>query len=152
MAALGRYPFNTKADMLTEVINGHTVKLYDTIEELPVVNFQRFNRYALIDAQIGSDLEDVDVKLTRIAKFIGLGDKVNAVEELNNLRQNLYFIQTGVSPKHYSFVAFIAELDGEKVTDLTDDGVKAIYAKLNEVPAGWIERMYERLKKKSRLN
>jgi len=137
--------------MLTEKVNGHTLKLYDTIEELPVVNFQRFNRYALIDAQVGSDLEDVDVKLTRIAKFVGAGDKINAAEELNNLRQNIYFVQQGISPKHYAFVAFIAELDGEKVTDLSDDSVKAIYAKLNEVPVGWLGRMYERLKKKSKL-
>jgi hypothetical protein len=114
-----------------------------------VVNFQRFNRYALIDAQIGSDLEDVDVKLTRIAKFIGAGDKANAAEELNNLRQNIYFVQQGISPRHYAFVSFIAEIDGEKVTDLSDDNVKAIYAQLNETPVGWLTRMYERLKKKS---
>jgi len=135
--------------MLTEKVNGHTLKLYDSIEELPVVNFQRFNRYALIDAQIGSDLEDVDVKLTRIAKFIGAGDKANAAEELNNLRQNIYFVQQDISPRQSAFVSFIAEIDGEKVTDLSDDNVKAIYAQLNETPVGWLTRMYERLKKKS---
>jgi len=37
---------------------------------MPIVNFQKYNKYLLIDSGIGSDADDIDAHITRVAKFI----------------------------------------------------------------------------------
>ena len=36
--------------MIMKNINGHVVKIYDSIEELPIINFQKYNKFMLIDS------------------------------------------------------------------------------------------------------
>lgn len=133
--------------MTTKIINGITLKLYDSIEELPILNFQKFNRYLLIDAGIGSDLEDIDVHIEKVAKYINT-DKQLAVQELMNMRQSLYFISQAVDVKHLAFVTLIYEINGKKLYDLSDDNVKAISTKLNLVKRNILVDLLMFLKKK----
>lgn len=133
--------------MITKKINGLTLKMYDSIEELPILNFQKFNRYMLLDAGIGSDLEDIDVHIEKIAKYINT-DKKLAIQELMNLRQSLYFVSQGVDVKHLAFVTLIAEINGKKLYDLSDDNVKAISEKLNLVKRSFLMDLLVSLKKK----
>ena len=46
--------------MKTVKIGKHTVELYDTIEELPVIRFHKYQKYLLVDSGIGSTIEDFD--------------------------------------------------------------------------------------------
>ena len=41
-------------------IGKHKLKIYDSIEELPIVRHHKFNKLMLIDAHIGSELSDFD--------------------------------------------------------------------------------------------
>lgn len=133
--------------MITKNINGHTVKLYDSIEDMPIINFQKYNRFLLIDSGIGSDLEDIDNHITKIAKYIAT-DKNLAIQELQNMRQALYFINQEVSPKHLAFTALVYEIDGEKVTDLSDDNLKEILHKLSAMNKSWFNKLFTEIKKK----
>lgn len=40
------------------VLAKHKVELYDSIDELPIVRFHKYNKMLLIDAGVGSDLSD----------------------------------------------------------------------------------------------
>lgn len=51
-------------------VNKKTVRVYDSIDEMPIINFQKYNKYLLIDSGIGSDVDDIDAHIARIAKFI----------------------------------------------------------------------------------
>lgn len=133
--------------MITKSIQGHVLKIYDSIEDMPIINFQKYNRYLLIDSCIGSDFEDIDNHITKIAKFIQT-DKAAAMQELQNMRQALYFINEEVNPRHLAFAALIYEIDGEKVHDLSDDNLKAILEKLNKVQKTWVDKILEVIKKK----
>ena len=42
------------------VLAKHKVELYDSIDELPIVRFHKYNKMLLIDAGVGSDLSDWD--------------------------------------------------------------------------------------------
>lgn len=115
--------------MKTITIGGHEVKMYDDIEDLPLLNFQKFNKYALIDAGIGSDLSDVNEHLVKAAKLIPV-DPDKAARELQNLQNNINMILTETSPKMLSFAALVYSIDGEPNNDLTDEGLKRFSAKL----------------------
>lgn len=129
-------------------IGKHTLKIYDSIEELPVVRHHKFNKLMLIDAHIGSDISDFDAHLERVFRYIRSNKLDLAEKELMILRQNVFFIQTGVSPKHLAFASLVKTIDGKENSDLTDEALKEIVAKLSDVTVGELDTVIEESKKK----
>ena len=41
----------------------HVIKLYDSVDELPIGAYQRYNKFLLIDAGIGSSIDDFDAHI-----------------------------------------------------------------------------------------
>ncbi len=130
------------------IINKKIVRVYDSIDEMPIINFQKYNKYLLIDSGIGSDADDIDSHIVKIAKFMKSGNNKKALQELQNMRQNLYMINSEISPKYLAFAALIHDIDGKEVTDLSDDNLKLILAELNEVKHSALVDFMARLKKK----
>ena len=112
--------------MKTAKIGKHIVEYYDSIEDLPIVRFHKYNKMLLIDAGLGSDLTDFDAHIEKAVAFIQSGDKDNATNELNNLRKAVYFIQNGLSPKYLAFAALVSKVDGNETNDLSDDGLRSV--------------------------
>lgn len=110
--------------MKSLIVNKKVVKIYDSIDEMPIVNFQKYNKYLLIDSGIGSDADDIDAHITRIAKFIKANNNKKAMQELQNMRQNMYMVNNEISPKYLAFAALIQSVDGKEISDLSDDNLK----------------------------
>lgn len=134
--------------MKTVVIRNHTLKLYDAIDEMPIVNFQKYNKCLLLDAGIGSDIDSVDKHIINIAKYINSNNKEFAIQELQNMRQNMFMIVSNISPKYLAFAALIHSIDGKEQKDLSDDNLRDIIAMLNEAPFSWLVELLEVIKKK----
>jgi hypothetical protein len=115
------------------IVNKKVVRVYDSIDEMPIVNFQKYNKYLLIDSGIGSDADDIDAHITRVAKFIKSNNAKKALQELQNMRQNIYMVNSEISPKYLAFAALIHSVDGKEVNDLSDDGLKKLLQDLKEV-------------------
>lgn len=118
--------------MKSLIVNKKVVKIYDSIDEMPIVNFQKYNKYLLIDSGIGSDADDIDAHITRIAKFIKANNNKKAMQELQNMRQNMYMVNNEISPKYLAFAALIQSVDGKEISDLSDDSLKNT---LNDIKA-----------------
>lgn len=134
--------------MKVVTIKGHTVKLYDSIDELPIVNFQKYNKCILIDSGLGSDIDSVDSHIVNIAKFINSDNKKQALLELQNMRQNLYMIVSNVSPKNLAFAALIHSIDGEEQKDLSDTHLQELIDIINESEQSVLSSILLGLKKK----
>ena len=130
------------------LIGRKVYKLYDSIDELPIVNFQKYNKYMLIDSGIGSDIDDVDRHITQVAKYIKAGDQQSAIQELQNMRQNMYMIASNISPKHLAFAALIHSINGEVVTDLSDENLSRIMDEIKTARRSWVIDLLLWLKKK----
>ena len=100
--------------MKTTKIGNLTVELYDAIDELPIARFHAYNKALLIDAGIGSDLNDWDAHIEKTIRFIRSKKPDLAEKELDNLRQNVYFIQTDISPRYMTFCALVRSVDGKE--------------------------------------
>lgn len=135
--------------MKTLLVNNKVLKVYDSIDEMPIVNFQKYNKYLLIDSGIGSDVDDVDAHLVRLAKLIK-SDTAKANQELLNLRQNLHMIVSGISPKYLAFAALIYSVDGKVVTDLSDDNLKSILNDIKAIKHSKLIDFIYRFKKKNK--
>jgi len=132
-------------------INGLIVEYYDgSIDELPAVRFWAFNRYLLIDANVGSDLSDIDKRILRVQGFIEK-DKAKAYLELENLRQSLMFVIQRINPKHLAFACLVKSVNGIEYTDMSENGIKSLSERLNRVPQGFVARIVQAVKKKSKV-
>ena len=134
--------------MKTVSIKDHVIKLYDSIDELPIAHFQKYNKCVLIDSALGSDVDSVDSHIVNVVKHLNAGNKEQAVKELQNMRQNLHMIVSNVSPKHLAFAALIHSIDGKVNTDLSDSHLQEILDELNEMPHGLLVDILLTIKKK----
>ena len=134
--------------MVTAKIGKHTVEFYDTIEELPIVRFHKYQKLLLVDAGIGSDIAAFDQRIEKTRRFLMAGKPEQAQQELENMRQCVFLIQSGVNPKHRAFAALVTKIDGQDCTDIGDDALAAITEKLNDVPKSELTAQLEAVKKK----
>lgn len=134
--------------MKTITIKNKTIKLYDSIDELPIANFQKYNKCILIDSGLGSDVDSIDSHIVNIAKFINKGDKKSAMQELQNMRQNMHMIVSNVSPKNLAFAALIHSINGKEQKDLSDAHLQELIDELGEMPYNLFTTILSGLKKK----
>lgn len=133
--------------MRTRKIGKHDVVIYDSIDELPIVRFHKYNKMLLIDAGIGSDLADFDAHIQKALAFIKSKPESAAVE-LDNLRQNVYMIQEELSPRFLAFACLVSEIDGKPCNDLTDEALKNIVQTLSNASVAEIATEISEVKKK----
>lgn len=133
--------------MKTIKLGKHTVEIYDNIEMLPIVRFQKFNKLMLVDSGLGSDLSDFDSHIEKAIRFCKTKPEYT-MAELENLRQNVYFIQSELSPKFLSFCVLIKALDGEPCDDLSDEGLKKLLDKISDTPMMEMTAQIDAVKKK----
>ena len=126
----------------------HSVVMYDSIEELPIVRFQKYNKMLMLDAGLGSDLTALDAHLARVGEFIKAGETDNAAREIDNLRQTLFNVQNGLTPHFMSLIPLMAEVDGEPLTDLSDENIQRVYDQLKDVTMKAYEGAASEVKKK----
>ena len=144
------YMFNVDSPriMVTEKIGKHAVEYYDTIDALPIVRFHKYQKLLLVDAGVGSDITAFDQRVEKARRFIVAGKPDQAQQELENLRQCVYLIQTELSPKHRAFAALVTKIDGQDCNDISDDALAAVTEKLNDVPEIELTARLEAVKKK----
>lgn len=133
--------------MITSKINNHTIEIFDSIDDLPIRRFQKYNKYMLIDSGVGSDLQDVLDHIDRAMKYIKASPNM-AITELNNMRQALYLVSEEMSPKYMAFAVLVNKIDGEPADDLTDAGLRRVLETLNEAKKGWLDGIINSVKKK----
>ena len=126
----------------------HVIKLYDSVDELPIGAYQRYNKFLLIDAGIGASVDDFDAHIVKLAKLIGNNEREKAAQELQNMRQNLYMINANISPKYMAFAALVYSIDGQKIEAVSDDDYGELLAKIQEMPHSLLTKTLDWLKKK----
>lgn len=134
--------------MKTVTIKDMSVEIYDSIEDLPILRFHKYNKMLLVDAGIGSDLADFDRHIEKAIKYAASPTPNLAISELQNLRQNVYFVQSELSPRYLAFAVLVKSINGRACNDLSDDGLQKIISLFNDVSHSEITAQLEAVKKK----
>lgn len=136
--------------MIKEKIAGHWVELYASVN-MPLENYKKFNRFCLLDAGVGGDLNEIAERLNRVRAFID-SDKELAKQEIENLKTSLFLIAEEISPRYLCFAPLVHSLDGVKWTDLSDEGCKKLMHILRAEKTPRFDYLIALIKKKLRLN
>lgn len=129
-------------------LNGHKVRIYDSIDTLPITRFHSYNRMLLVDAGVGSDISDFDNHIERMVRYIRKGDNDSAAKELENMRQNVYMIMSGQSVRDLSFACLVASIDDEPCNDMSQEALQRIVETLGGATRGELTEAYQSAKKK----
>ena len=129
-------------------IGTHKVELYESIEDLPVTRYHRFNKFMLIDAGIGSDLTSLDTRIAKAIAFINAKDNQSAIIELYNLRQGVFLMQGEITPRHLAFAALVKSIDGVDRNDFSESGIKETLNLLQDCPVKEMDKQIDEIKKK----
>jgi hypothetical protein len=126
---------------------------YQSIDELPIKNYNLLQKYALIDLGIGSDLSDVVRHHVRLNQLLELKDYDSLYLENENLMINYNFLLSEKNIKGYVLASLIKEVDGKKV-DVSDNNIEEFVDMLEGAPItfGDLESYTTNLKKKLILN
>ncbi len=134
--------------MVEVKLTNHTVVMFNSIEELSMERFHKYNKMLLVDSGIGGTIEDVDKHLARIMALVRQEKIEEFGKEIENMRQSIYMVQIGLNPKLLSFAALVKSIDGEEVADISDDGLKQIVERLKDEKITDISQTLEDVKKK----
>lgn len=131
--------------------NFTTIELYDSPTNAPITRFQMYNLNVLIDSGIGSDL-NARMNHSRKLKQLIRRDPDAAIQQVNNMDENLRFIMSRNSPELNSFVVMIKKINDREINDedLTDEGIKEIIKDLGKakLPLQKVRDALTALKKK----
>ncbi len=132
--------------------NGHQIKYFDSMEDIPIDRFVVHNFMLSVDTGIGSDMEAVDRKIDPIFEMLGRGDVDKVREALINMKINLRNVVSKQHPKLMSFAALVHSVDGVEYNDLTESGLTKLVNKMGKIGISWgtVKFIIDQVKKKSR--
>jgi len=132
----------------------HEIEIYDSVQNMPILRFQKLNKYTMIDLEIGSDFADYDKRTEKALAFLAKGMVAEASQELQNRRQLVYNAYNEQSPKGKAFAVLIHRIDKVEYKKFAPDDLDRILIHLNDIGFDIftsVEKLRE-VKKNSRRN
>ena len=100
------------------------IEFYDSIEELPYKNYMKFNKEMMRQNEVGHNFGDVKKRIERSINFIVSGFPDKAIKELNNSLLTLAYSENEINPSGLALATIVKSIDGEKIEDLSSDGLQ----------------------------
>jgi len=143
---------------MKQKINGNYVELYDSMESMNIMRYILYNRYVMIDAGIGSDMDSIVNHFANLQRFILKEDKENALKEMVNMRQNIIFAVNMSSMDFMAFACLVKSINGKKYPNkLSEDDIHEIMEDLKsrDLTIGkmteWLGEVKKKLKTEQEL-
>lgn len=103
--------------MKIELGKRNTIELFSSIDELKIDRFNQFNRYVMLDAELGGTIHDYDRNIHKVLKFMEKEMLKEAVQSMENLRLTYWNILQSNNPTHYSFAILVKSINGKETKD-----------------------------------
>jgi hypothetical protein len=139
--------------MTIEITNLETeekikVTFYTDIETLPIRRYQLIQKYSLIDAGIGSTLEDIVNKFAKFDHFLEAKDFESLSVERENILMNINFMLEESSTTSYLLASMVKSINGEKV-EVTDENIDELVDmfECSDITFGQVKELTSKQKK-----
>lgn len=109
----------------------HKIEFYESIDSMPFCRFNSFNKFVMLDAELGSDVMAFDQKVGKIFQFLGKEMVKDALNEMYNLRNTYHNILSENNVRGLAFACLVRKIDGELMEDFSVDNLKTILEKFS---------------------
>ncbi len=99
------------------------VTLYDSVKELPAWRYHELNKLFMQDAQIGSDMKSVARHFSDLQRLIKMNKQHEALVELQNLHNNMFYAIEGINLKSFCFMAMVHSIHKEVIFDFSQEAM-----------------------------
>lgn len=133
---------------------GHTIELFDSIKELTIDRHHEFQKLALLDMGVGSDISAIGSHFSTFHHLLINKKADEALLEARNLHNNFFYILEKINVKSFCFHAFIKTIDRKPIKDFSEEGIKANLKKMSwfGLLQSDVEDVLEDIKKKLTQN
>ena len=114
-------------------LKGKEVQFYDSIHDLPIRRFQKFNKHMMIACEVGESVSDYDKRMQRANGYLRAKDIDGAINEITNQRQCLYNILEEYSPSGLALCTLVYSIDGKIYSVVTDEDLQEIQNTLDSL-------------------
>ena len=117
---------------MTTQIGNFKIEFWDTIDALPYDQFTAFNKYVMLDAELGATVQDFDQKTAKIHRFLASGMIKEGRQALMNLRNVVHNILTETNTRGLAFACLIKKVNGKNLESYDSDHLKELLSKLSK--------------------
>jgi len=119
--------------MKTIDLKGVQIEFYDSAEDLPIRRYQKFNKFLMIDNEVGSDFIDFNKRTAKAVDFLRNKMLEQAVQELENRRQMVYNSFMEYAPRDRALAILVRSIDGKLVSEFSADALDEVIDKLDSL-------------------
>lgn len=132
----------------------HEIELFDSIHNLPILRFQRFNKYQMQTVEIGNTFADYDQRTQKALQFLQKGMTNEAIQELENRRQTVFNAFNEFAPSGKTFAILVKRIDKTYYNTFSPDDLDRCLDHLEKIGYGFGDSMekLKEVKKKSKPN
>jgi hypothetical protein len=113
------------------ILKRQSVRLYAEIEEMPIRRYNVFNKYLFIDSEVGSDLTDLNKRLSNLAMCAENKEKL--ARAIDNLYMLFGFLEKEVNVKQLAFASLVQGIGTEDCFDISAEGLKRTLQRLSDL-------------------
>jgi hypothetical protein len=130
------------------------VEFFDTKDDLPIKRFQRFQKYVMLDSQVGSTFQSFSERIDLTHKFLTQGMIKQAQKEMENLRQCVFNIFEEYDPKLLAYAILVKSINGRKIIRYDDEALIEVIKELSrsELSRKEVNQLVDEVKKKLKRN
>lgn len=112
--------------MRTINIKNHKLNIYDDIMEMPVVRYNKYQKYMVLAAGVGNDIPAVLQKISSMQQMVGNEKQVKKLNaEFVALKNALSFIDGGIDPSSLAFACLVHDIDGRECDVISEDSIES---------------------------
>lgn len=119
--------------MKTIKIKSHDIQIYSDIDDTPIGRYNQFNLYMLADSDVGSSMESVNARLSRMDAFLAAGDIKKARVERQNLQVTFYSTFNKLNYAQRAFCCLIYKINDDRFDDISDEGINTMIERLDKI-------------------
>ena len=140
--------------MKTIEIGEHKIEMWESAEQMTMKRYHRFNKFLMIDNEVGSDFTDYNKRTEKAIQFLKNKMVEEALKELDNRRMLVFNSFSGYQPKGRALAIMVKSIDGEEFKDFSSSTLDKILDKIEEIEMSQTQakEIVDEVKKKSKKN
>lgn len=138
--------------MNTLIVGGHKVEVYSSIDELPMANYHKFNKFLMFESGLAPNADGVIMHLSKMSELLQTEAYEKLQIELQSTYQAIAFIMNEMPTTSMAFACMIYSINGKPMKDLSDETLREVSLMLSREKIGVMRKHVEELKKKLTTN